>query len=46
MIFKHDSKIGQAPITAVKPLSHPIVYACTSWLQKKLADLYGTLKLH
>ena len=31
----------------LKPLLHPIVCACTSWLQrKKSADLQRTLKLH
>ena len=30
----------------VKPLLHSIVHARTSWLQKKSADLQGTLKVH
>ena len=32
--------------TSSKPLLHPIIRARTSWLQRKSADLQGTLELH
>ena len=33
-------------VNKFKPLLHPIIRARTSWLQKKWANLQGTLKVH